>query len=85
VTRWGGGLPQYLVGHRDLVARLHAALANRPGLSVCGAALDGVGIAACLASAAAAAAKVTRDLRAADPGRAAGATTIERQLLERNP
>jgi oxygen-dependent protoporphyrinogen oxidase len=85
VTRWGGGLPQYLVGHRDLVARLHAALAQRSGLSVCGAALDGVGIAACLASATAAAAKVAGDLRTADPGRPAGATTIERQLLERNP
>ena len=51
VTRWGGGLPQYLVGHRDLVERLRADLAAVPGLAVCGAALDGVGVAACIASA----------------------------------
>ncbi len=83
VTRWGGGLPQYLVGHRDLVARIHVALAERPGLSVCGAALDGVGVAACLASATAAAAKVVQDLRTTDRGRRGDATTIEGQLLER--
>ncbi len=48
VSRWGGGLPQYRVGHRDLVARLRREVAAVPGLAVCGAALDGVGIAACL-------------------------------------
>jgi protoporphyrinogen/coproporphyrinogen III oxidase len=51
VNRWGGALPQYQVGHRDLVAQLRAELAGRPGLAVGGAALDGVGIAACLGSA----------------------------------
>jgi oxygen-dependent protoporphyrinogen oxidase len=62
VTRWGGALPQYRVGHRDLVARLRADLAAVPGLAVAGAALDGVGIAACLGSAYAAVAKITTDL-----------------------
>ncbi len=42
VTRWGGGLPQYAVGHLDLVSRLRAALPT--GLSVAGAAYDGVGV-----------------------------------------
>jgi oxygen-dependent protoporphyrinogen oxidase len=51
VQRWGGGLPQYAVGHLDKVARIRAALATVPGLAVCGAAYDGVGIAACIASA----------------------------------
>jgi oxygen-dependent protoporphyrinogen oxidase len=51
VNRWGGALPQYQVGHRDLVAQLRSEVAGRPGLAVAGAALDGVGIAACLASA----------------------------------
>jgi oxygen-dependent protoporphyrinogen oxidase len=51
VNRWGGALPQYQVGHRDLVAQLHSEVAGRPGLAVAGAALDGVGIAACLGSA----------------------------------
>ena len=62
VQRWGGGLPQYEVGHRDLVARLRSELADRPGLAVCGAAYDGVGIAACLGSAATAVDKITADL-----------------------
>ena len=50
-TRWGGGLPQYAVGHVDRVARIRAAVAAVPGLAVCGAAYDGVGIPACIASA----------------------------------
>ena len=51
VTRWGGGLPQYAVGHRARVERVRAAVALQPGLAVCGAAYDGVGIPACVASA----------------------------------
>ncbi|HVH22547.1 MAG TPA: protoporphyrinogen oxidase [Pseudonocardia sp.] len=62
VSRWGGALPQYAVGHRDLVARLRAALTGVPGVALAGAALDGVGIAACLASADDATAKITADL-----------------------
>ena len=50
VQRWGGGLPQYGVGHLDRVSRIRAAVAEVPGLAVCGAAYDGVGIAACIAS-----------------------------------
>jgi oxygen-dependent protoporphyrinogen oxidase len=51
VQRWGGGLPQYVVGHLDRVARIHAAVADVPGLALCGAAYDGVGIPAVIASA----------------------------------
>jgi oxygen-dependent protoporphyrinogen oxidase len=51
VQRWGGGLPQYAVGHLDRVARVRAAVAEVPGLGVCGAAYDGVGIPAVIASA----------------------------------
>ncbi len=58
VQRWGGGLPQYAVGHRDRVARIRAAVAEVPGLAVCGAAYDGVGIPAVIASAQAAVARV---------------------------
>ena len=54
VTRWGGGLPQYAVGHVDRVARIRTAVAGVPGLAVCGAAFDGVGIPACIGSARAA-------------------------------
>ncbi|MFJ6937831.1 protoporphyrinogen oxidase [Streptomyces sp. NPDC101132] len=51
VTRWDGGLPQYPVGHLARVARIRAAVAAVPGLAVCGAAYDGVGVPACIASA----------------------------------
>jgi oxygen-dependent protoporphyrinogen oxidase len=51
VTRWGGGLPQYAVGHVEKVARIRAAVARVPGLAVCGAAYDGVGVPACIAAA----------------------------------
>jgi oxygen-dependent protoporphyrinogen oxidase len=58
VTRWGGGLPQYAVGHVEKIARIRAAVAAVPGLAVCGAAFDGVGIPACIASARAAVARL---------------------------
>ena len=58
VTRWGGGLPQYNVGHLDRVAAIRAAVAAQPGLAVAGAAYDGVGIPACVATAKSAAAQV---------------------------
>ncbi|MGK5678522.1 protoporphyrinogen oxidase [Actinoplanes sp. URMC 104] len=48
VQRWGGGLPQYAPGHRDRLAAARAALP--PGLALAGAAFDGVGIPACVAS-----------------------------------
>ena len=51
VTRWGGGLPQYSVGHLDRVARVRAGVAALPGIAVCGAAYDGVGVPACIATA----------------------------------
>ncbi|WP_395693956.1 protoporphyrinogen oxidase [Nocardioides sp.] len=51
VQRWGGGLPQYAVGHLDRVARVRSAVAAVPGLAVCGAAYDGVGIPAVIGSA----------------------------------
>ena len=55
VTRWGGGLPQYAVGHVDRVARVRAAVAAAGGLALCGAVLDGVGIPACVGAATSAA------------------------------
>ncbi len=60
VTRWGGGLPQYAVGHVDRVARVRTAVAAHPGLAVCGATYDGVGIPACIATADRAAREVLR-------------------------
>jgi oxygen-dependent protoporphyrinogen oxidase len=62
VTRWGGGLPQYAVGHVERIIRVRAAVAEVPGLAVCGAAFDGVGIPACIASGERAAEDVSKSL-----------------------
>ena len=63
VTRWGGALPQYDVGHLDRVARIRSAVARVPLLEVCGAAYDGVGIAACVADGQRAAARLVAALQ----------------------
>ncbi len=51
VFRWRRAMPQYELGHRERVARVHAALAHHPRIAVCGNAWSGVGIPACIASA----------------------------------
>lgn len=51
VQRWGGGLPQYAVGHLGKVAAIDAEIAALPGLELCGAAYRGVGIVAVVAGA----------------------------------
>jgi protoporphyrinogen/coproporphyrinogen III oxidase len=58
VRRWGGALPQYAVGHLERVRHIRQAVAAHPGLAVCGAAYDGPGLPACIASAELAAAQV---------------------------
>ncbi|RRO14799.1 protoporphyrinogen oxidase [Saccharopolyspora rhizosphaerae] len=67
VVRWGGGLPQYGVGHLDLVADVERAVAGVPGLAIAGAALQGVGVPACVATGEAAATSITRDLLPTGP------------------
>jgi protoporphyrinogen/coproporphyrinogen III oxidase len=62
VQRWGGALPQYAVGHPDRVRRIREAVARIPGLAVCGASYDGVGIPACIGSAQVAADQVSAAL-----------------------
>ncbi len=58
VTRWGGALPQYAVGHLDRVRRLRTALGEVAGVEVCGALYDGVGIPAVVAGGQAAATRL---------------------------
>jgi oxygen-dependent protoporphyrinogen oxidase len=48
LVRWGGGLPQYLVGHADRVDAIRAAVSEVPGLAIAGAAFRGVGLPACI-------------------------------------
>jgi oxygen-dependent protoporphyrinogen oxidase len=69
VQRWGGALPQYAVGHLDRVAHVRAAVDGAAGLAVCGAAYDGLGIPACIASAHRAVDKLLGDLDSGALGR----------------
>jgi oxygen-dependent protoporphyrinogen oxidase len=69
LTRWGGGLPQYAVGHVDVVDLVRREVGRLPGLAVAGAAYDGVGVPACVASGTRAAAEVLTHLRARDAQR----------------
>jgi len=62
VTRWGGALPQYAVGHLERVARIKALIDAVPLLAICGAAYDGVGIPACIGSGRVAATQVLREM-----------------------
>jgi protoporphyrinogen/coproporphyrinogen III oxidase len=75
VSRWGGALPQYTVGHLGRVAAIRAAVAGLPGLAVCGAAYDGVGIPACVATAQLAAGQIVAYLTS-------GAATAARAMTE---
>jgi oxygen-dependent protoporphyrinogen oxidase len=62
VQRWGGALPQYAPGHLDRVAAARGALGDRPGIALAGAAYDGVGIPACVASGETAAEDIVKSL-----------------------
>ncbi len=62
VRRWGGALPQYAVGHLERVRSIRESVARQVGLAVCGAAYDGLGLPACIASAERAATQVLEAL-----------------------
>jgi oxygen-dependent protoporphyrinogen oxidase len=74
VTRWGGGLPQYAVGHAGRVERVRQAVADIQGLEVCGAPYEGIGIAACVADAQRAADRLLTGLQASQDRRTEQAT-----------
>jgi oxygen-dependent protoporphyrinogen oxidase len=80
VARWGGALPQPGVGHVDAMERALAAVAAVPGLGLAGAAVAGVGIPACIATATRAADAVAAGLTArAGTGRRADAAHLGRE------
>jgi oxygen-dependent protoporphyrinogen oxidase len=64
VQRWPRGIPQYLLGHPERVARIDAALRAQPGLFVAGNAYRGVGVPDCIASGEGAAEAAREYLRA---------------------
>ena len=51
VHRYPAGMPQYTVGHQGRIARIRDALTACPGLTVTGAAYNGVGIPDCISDA----------------------------------
>jgi oxygen-dependent protoporphyrinogen oxidase len=61
--RWPQAMPQYTLGHLERLAQIEAALAERPGLYLAGAAYRGIGIPDCIASGEAAAEAVANYLR----------------------
>lgn len=62
VTRWGGSLPQYDVGHLEKIETIDADIDSVSRLEVCGAAYRGVGIPAVIGSAQGAVARLLDDL-----------------------
>ena len=62
VVRWLGMMPQYHVGHLDLVARIEARAAAIPHFALAGNAFRGVGIPFCIHSGEQAAERVMRDV-----------------------
>jgi oxygen-dependent protoporphyrinogen oxidase len=51
IVRWRNANPQYLLGHRERMERIHAALAKHPGVYLAGSAYGGVGVPDCVAQA----------------------------------
>ncbi len=66
VRHWERSLPQYRVGHRARITELRERLTALRGLEICGAALDGVGVPACIASGQGAAGRVAQALGVGD-------------------
>ena len=67
VQRWPLGMPQYVLGHPERVARIEAAVATPAGLELAGNALRGVGVPDVIRSGEDAAARVLQNLRSREP------------------
>lgn len=50
IYRWPRSMPQYVLGHRERVARIEQRVAALPGLALAGASYRGVGIPDCITS-----------------------------------
>jgi len=62
IHRWPRGMPQYVLGHPERLARIGEALERYPGLALAGAAYRGVGVPDCIRSGEEAAEAVARVL-----------------------
>jgi oxygen-dependent protoporphyrinogen oxidase len=63
IFRWPRGMPQYRVGHVDLVARIEDGVGRVPGVELAGGAYHGIGIGDCLREGAAAAERALEHVR----------------------
>jgi oxygen-dependent protoporphyrinogen oxidase len=63
IFRWPRGMPQYQVGHVDLVEKIEAGVARVPGVELAGGAYHGIGIGDCLREGAAAAERALEHVR----------------------
>nr|MBA3240819.1 FAD-dependent oxidoreductase [Acidobacteriota bacterium] len=48
VEKWPRSMAQYHLGHRERIGRIHARLAQLPGLKLCGNAYEGAGVPDCV-------------------------------------
>jgi len=62
VFMWDKAMPQYNLGHPEILKRIDTALENLPGLALAGNGYRGIGIPDCIHSGELATEKVTRDL-----------------------
>jgi len=63
IFRWPRGMPQYRVGHVELVGHIESAVARVPGIELAGGAYHGIGIGDCLREGAAAAERALEHVR----------------------
>ena len=63
IFRWPRGMPQYRVGHVELVGHIEAAVRGVPGIELAGGAYHGIGIGDCLREGAAAAERAIEHVR----------------------
>jgi len=68
VAHWPGTMPQYHVGHKDLVGRIEAAARRLPRFALAGNAYRGVGIPHCIYSGQQAAEQVLAQIPPVAPG-----------------
>jgi oxygen-dependent protoporphyrinogen oxidase len=62
IFRWERGMPQYNLGHLDLLREIDQRLEALPGIQLCGSAYRGVGIPDCIQSGDAAAERTLANL-----------------------
>jgi oxygen-dependent protoporphyrinogen oxidase len=78
IFRWPRGMPQYRVGHRELIARIEREVGELPGIEIAGGYLHGIGIGDCIREGAAAARRAAAGLGDPVPATAAsGSPTAE--------